>query len=244
MRLIDANPAPERMQTLPRGHNAPPPEVVKRNQRERLMTALALVLLERGYAGTTLSLVSARASVSKSDFYKHFETKDDCFLAAFEDAVEKMRESTLTSCAATGDGALPDDGDAAFKEKWAVGVVGSLSSLLTYLASEPAQARLVLVEGLCAGRLIYDRYLETIQDFASLLRESAPKGTEDTVPARIHEAAVGGIVALLTARVQTGETESIGELLPAIAEFALSPYLGATEARRILSAMSQSNGGI
>lgn len=231
---MSANPASQRMQPLPRGRNRLSPEFVARNQRERLMAALTAVLLERGYAKTTVSLVSARASVSKSDFYKCFETKDDCFRATFEDAVGKMREALLAPCAGAGNIA-PPRGATVGKEEWAAGVVASLASLCAYLASEPAQARLVLVEGLCAGRLIYDRYLEAVQSFVPHLRENAPKGVGRDLPEGIDEAVVGGIVTLLTQRVRVGETESIEELLPDIAEFALTPYLGAAEARRIFS---------
>src|SRR4029077_4912531 len=234
---MSANPSSQRMQPLPRGHNAPPPEFVARNQRERLMAALAAVLFERGYAKTTLRLVCSRAGVSQSDFYKRFDTKDDLFVATFDDAVGRMRESLLAPCASAGNIAGPRDATAD-KEGWAVGGVGSLSPLCAFLASEPARARLVLVEGLCAGRSIYDRYLEAVQSFVLLLRTGAPKGVGHSLPEGIEEAVVGGIVALLTQQVRVGETESIEELLPDIAEFALTPYLGVTEARRIISQRS------
>jgi AcrR family transcriptional regulator len=202
------------MERLPRGRHGLSPDFVVRNQRERLMTALAETLLEDGYAKTTVAQISARAMVSKSDFYKRFETKDDCFAATYDDAVERIGES-LRAGGSSSEG--PRAGSAS--GEWAVGVVDSLASLLAFLASNPAQARLVLVEGLCAGRPIYDRYLETTQSLASCL----------------DEAVVGGIVALLAQRVRAGETESLEDFLPEIAEFALTPYVGVAEARRIIS---------
>ena len=56
------------------------------------------------------------------------------------------------------------------------------------------------------------------------------------MPAATDEAVVGGIASLLGRRVLAGEAERIDELLPDVLEFALTPYLGATEARRIISA--------
>jgi predicted helicase len=47
------------------------------------------------------------------------------------------------------------------------------------------------------------------------------------------EAVVGGIASL---RVLAGEAEQIDQLLPEVLEFALTPYLGTAEARRIISA--------
>lgn len=41
---------------------------------------------------TTVSLIGQRAAVSKSDFYKHFESKDECFFAAYEAAIERIRK--------------------------------------------------------------------------------------------------------------------------------------------------------
>jgi AcrR family transcriptional regulator len=209
------------MSPLPRGRNGLSPEFVADNQRKRLKAALADVLLEHGYAKTTLSMMSARAEVSKSDFYKRFETKDDCFVATYDDAVEWIGES-LRAGSASGE--------------WAAGVVDALASLLACLAGNPAQARLLLVEGLCAGRPIYDRYLEATQTLAPCFAE-APADGPRSASAResLDKAVVGGIVALLTRRVRSGETESLEDFLPEIAEFALTPYVGVAEARRIIS---------
>ncbi len=210
------------MERLPRGRHGLPREFVAQNQRERLLAALAESLEERGYDGTTVSTIGKRAGVSKSDFYKQFESKDACFVAAYDDAVERIRERVLAACGGAGD--------------WATGVVAALAALLDLLAAEPAQAGLVLVEGLRAGRGVYDRYQVALQGFVPLLREGAPAPAGGSRPPEAtDEAIVGGVASLLGRRALAGETETLAELLPEIAEFALTPYLGATEARRIIS---------
>jgi AcrR family transcriptional regulator len=210
------------VERLPRGRHGLSREFVAQNQRERLLAALAECLHERGYDGTTVSMVGKRAGVSKSDFYKQFESKDACFLAAYDDSVERIRARMLAACGEEGD--------------WAGGVYAALAALLDFLASEPAQTQLVLVEGLRAGRGVYDRYQEALQSFVPMLRDGAPApaGSEPPPPAT-DEAIVGGIASLLARRVLAGETEKLGEFLPEIAEFALTPYMGAAEARRIIS---------
>ena len=80
------------MERLPRGRHGLSPEFVARNQRERLIAGLTEALYEVGYQKTTVSLIGQRAAVSKSDFYKHFESKDDCFIAAYDAAIERIRE--------------------------------------------------------------------------------------------------------------------------------------------------------
>jgi AcrR family transcriptional regulator len=210
------------VERLPRGRHGLPREYVAQNQRERLLASLAECLEERGYDGTTVSMIGKRAGVSKSDFYKHFESKDACFIAAYDDAAERIRERTLTACAEA--------------EDWAAGVFAALATMLELLAAEPAQAGLVLVEGLRAGRGVYDRYQQALQSFVPLLRDGAPAPAGwEAPPEATDEAVVGGIASLLARRVLAGETGQLADFLPEIAEFALTPYLGAAESRRIIS---------
>jgi AcrR family transcriptional regulator len=210
------------VERLPRGRHGLPREFIAHNQRERLLAALADCLDDRGYEGTTVSTVGKRAGVSKSDFYKQFESKDACFVAAYDDAVERIRGRALAACAEADD--------------WASGVLAALSTLLDLLAAEPAQAGLVLVEGLRAGRGVYDRYQAALESFVPSLRDGAPTPAGGELPPEAtDEAIVGGIASLLARRVLAGETAQLGEFLPEIAEFALTPYLGAAEARRIIS---------
>jgi AcrR family transcriptional regulator len=210
------------VERLPRGRHGLSREFVAQNQRERLFAALAECLHESGYDQTTVSTIGKRAGVSKSDFYKQFESKDECFLAAYDDAVERIREQVVAGC---------EGGEA-----WPARVLSALSALLDFLASEPAQARLVLVEGLRAGRGVYDRYQEALQSFVPYLRDGAPAPNGARAPEASDEAVVGGIASLLSSRVLAGKTERLSDFLPDVAEFALTPYLGAAEARRIISA--------
>lgn len=178
-----------------------------------------------GYQKTTVSLIGQRASVSKSDFYKHFQSKDDCFIAAYDIAVERIRERVVAGCGESGG------------EEWPGRVRGGIGALLKLFAAEPALASIALVEGLRAGRGVYDRYQSAIESFVGLLREGAPRNPAGgEVPAATGEAVVGGIASMLGRRVLAGEAERLGELFPEILEFALAAYLGAEEARRIVSA--------
>jgi AcrR family transcriptional regulator len=213
------------MDRLPRGRHGLSPEFVARNQRERLIAGLTQALYEVGYQKTTVSLIGQRAAVSKSDFYKHFESKDDCFVAGYDAAVERIRGQVVEAC------------DAAASEPWPLRVGAAIDALLKLLAAEPALASIVLVEGLRAGRGVYDRYQAAIEAFVGYLREGAPEGPARTeVPEATDEAVVGGVASMLGRRVLAGEAEQLGQLFPEILEFVLSAYLGVEEARRIVSA--------
>jgi AcrR family transcriptional regulator len=213
------------MDRLPRGRHGLSPEFVARNQRERLIAGLIQALYEVGYQRTTVSLIGQRASVSKSDFYKHFESKDDCFLVAYDAAIERIRDQVLAACEAV-------EGD-----DWPHRVRAGIDALLELFTTEPALASIALVEGLRAGRGVYDRYQTAVETFVAYLREGAPTTPEGTeVPRATDEAVVGGIASLLGRRILGGEAEQLRELFPEILEFALTAYLGAEEARRIVSA--------
>jgi AcrR family transcriptional regulator len=190
-----------------------------------LIAGLTEVLYQVGYQKTTVSLIGERASVSKSDFYKHFESKDDCFFAAYEEAIEQIRKEVVAACSEYDD------------SEWSPRMRDGIAALLTFLARDPALASLSLVEGLRAGRGVYDRYQAAVESFVPYLRRSAPAGPDgEPVPVATDEAVVGGIASLLGRRVLAGEAEQIDQLLPDVLEFALTPYLGAAEARRIISA--------
>ncbi len=212
------------MERLPRGRHGLSPEFVAQNQRERLIAGLTEVLYEVGYEKTTVSLIGQRAAVSKSDFYKHFESKDDCFFAAYEAAIERIRAEIVEAC------------DEHPKREWPARMRDGISSLLRLFAANPALASISLVEGLRAGPGVYDRYQAAIESFVPRLREGAPAAPNGgIVPVAMDEAVVGGIASLLGRRVLAGEAERMVELLPDVLEFALTPYLGTAEARRIVS---------
>src|ERR1700742_623000 len=68
-----------------------PREEAERNQRERLFAAMVATVAEKGYEATTVADLVNLSGVSRSAFYRHFDDKQACFLAA----VEAMVEPTL-----------------------------------------------------------------------------------------------------------------------------------------------------
>jgi AcrR family transcriptional regulator len=213
------------MDRLPRGRHGLSPEFVAQNQRKRLIAGLTQALYEVGYQKTTVSLIGQRAGVSKSDFYKHFESKDDCFIAAYDAAIERIREQVRIAC----EEAKGDD--------WAQRVRAGIDSLLKLFTAEPALAGIALVEGLRAGREVYDRYQAAVESFVACLRQGAPLSPGGgAIPEATGEAVVGGIASMLGRRVLAGEADRLSELFPEILEFTLTAYLGGEEARRIVSA--------
>lgn len=61
-----------------------PQEERSRVMRARLLEATVELLVERGFAGTSTTLVSERAGVSRGAQLHHFPTKNDLVVAAVE----------------------------------------------------------------------------------------------------------------------------------------------------------------
>ncbi|MFE3329119.1 TetR/AcrR family transcriptional regulator [Streptomyces sp. NPDC059176] len=72
----------------------PPKQDRSRATRQRLLEAAVACLAERGWAGSTVSVVAERAGVSRGAAQHHFPTREDLFTAAVEYVAEE-RSSAL-----------------------------------------------------------------------------------------------------------------------------------------------------
>jgi AcrR family transcriptional regulator len=71
-----------------------------RAMRARLLEATVECLVERGFAGTSTTLVSERAGVSRGAQLHHFPTKNDLVVAAVEHLTAKRSEELAAAAAA------------------------------------------------------------------------------------------------------------------------------------------------
>ena len=83
-----------------------PQEERTRAMRARLLEATVELLVEKGYAGTSTTLVSERAGVSRGAQLHHFPTKQDLVVAA----VRHVTEVRGAELAAAAEGLLTDPG--------------------------------------------------------------------------------------------------------------------------------------
>ncbi len=77
-----------------------PQEERTRAMRARLLEATVELLVEKGFSGTTTTLVSERAGVSRGAQLHHFPTKNDLVLAAVDHLV-RVRGEELAAAAET-----------------------------------------------------------------------------------------------------------------------------------------------
>jgi AcrR family transcriptional regulator len=206
----------------PPGRHPLPREFIAQHQRARIISALAEEAAEKGYRAVTVADVVRRARIARNTFYENFACKEECFLAASEFAVEEALHRVVEAAGEV--------------ESWADRVDVGLAAFLSYVASEPALARMCILEALTAGPAAVERYERAIGAFVPLFRlgrRISPNGKD--LPETLEETIVGGIFWILYQRVVTGQVEQIEELRPELVEFSLAPYAGAAAARRTAS---------
>jgi AcrR family transcriptional regulator len=59
-----------------------PVDIAERSQRQRILDAMIDSCAEKTYAATTITDIVARARISRTTFYKHYDDKRACFDAA------------------------------------------------------------------------------------------------------------------------------------------------------------------
>jgi hypothetical protein len=115
-----------------------------------------------------------------------------------------------------------------------------LRSFLEFVASEPAFARMCIVEVLAAGPEAIKRRNDTMGAFAALIDGKANELLEGKVPpALTAETVVGGIYEVVYTRVLRGEISDLPGLLPDLAYSSLLPYLGQEAAADMRARLSQ-----
>jgi AcrR family transcriptional regulator len=204
---------------LPRGRHGLPRELVAENQRERLVAGIIAAVAEHGYGATTIAAIVKAAELSRKTFYEHFANKEECFKAAYEAAFEYL-------CAGIA--------EAEAAPQWGESVRARLGRLLDLLAADPDLASFFLIAPSGAGDEIAERHHEAMRELVAALIAGAPKakgrgkglGTKE-------QALAGGISRLVVRKLGEGEAAALPELLPALTELVLWPYIGGEEAVRI-----------
>jgi AcrR family transcriptional regulator len=204
-------------------------------QRARLLAAMVEVSGERGAANVTVAHVVERAGVSRRTFYELFRDRDGCFLAAFEDAIERAERCALDAYDPSA--------------RWAVRIASALQALLSFLDAEPGIGHLLIVDSLGAGAGALARRRGVLAQIVAVVDEGrAQTSSGAKLPPLTAEGVVGGALSVLHARLLAraspaggdpgaGEPApgSLVELTGPLMGMIVLPYLGQAAARRQLA---------
>jgi AcrR family transcriptional regulator len=175
-----------------------------------------------GYARMTVAQVIGRARVSRKTFYDVFADREDCFLAAFEQALEQA--ATIAREAYEGETA------------WREGVRSALARLLILMDEEPGLAKLCVVEALAAGERVLERRAEVLDRLAGVIDEGRTLTSTTREPPEVTaEGVIGGVFAVLHTRLLDDDDAPLTDLLGPLMSMIVLPYLGARAASRELA---------
>ncbi len=205
-----------------RGLNDSAREQVSEIQRARIVAGMIAMVSEQGVEHASVARIVARSGVSRRTFYELFTGREDCFVAAFDQCVQRIAAVVLP----------------AYRRppKWRERVRAGLAALLELLDREPAVARLVIVEALGAGHGALERRRRGIAQVIALIdREARESISGGGPPPLTPDGLVGGVLSLIHARIVDGGDAPLVELLGPLMAMIVLPYLGPVAARRELA---------
>jgi len=186
---------------------------VTESQRNRIHQAMIEVVSERGYPDTRVVDVIGVAGVSRKTFYELFDSKEDCFLAAYDVLL----------------GNLLGEATEAFESRpgapWAERISDALGALLEHLAKHPDEARFAIVEVLAAGPKALSRRDAGLRQFTGFL-ESGRSEASVELPGITSIAVAGGVNELLYSEILHGAAARLPSRLPDLMFWITLPYLG------------------
>jgi AcrR family transcriptional regulator len=188
-------------------------------QRARIIAAMAEVACEHGAGNVTVAHVVARAGVSRRTFYALFDDREDCFLAAFDRAIEEVAARVVSVYRQPG----------AWKER----IRESLAVLLEFLDDEPYLGRLLTMETLGAGPAVLDRRQRVLALIVTAIDEGRDESKQRGGPPSLAaEGVVGAVFSIIHTRLSELRPSPLIELLSPLMGMIVLPYLGPAQAAK------------
>ncbi len=178
-------------------------------QRRRIIDAMIASVAEKTYAGTTISDIVARASVSRTTFYKRFVDKRTCFDATLAQCIRALQ-------AVAGGAFEPSDPPPRALHK-------SAKAVLDFLASEPGLAHLVMGEAVTVEPATFGAYRDHLVPQVRALWEASDQQPRSYTDPQL---ALGRAQVLIFNKIAAGETAALPELLPEIVYLVVLPFGG------------------
>jgi AcrR family transcriptional regulator len=186
------------MRRLPPGPHGLPPELVERNQRERLIAAMAEVCGEVGYADSAVAEIAKRAGVSTASFYRQFKDKRECMLASFDELFGRLVVALESAC----------EGETTTESRARTGA----RTAAAVLAGDLPTARLLSLEILAVGSRGVMAQQFAIDRLAELIRGGGAEESPGPDPAWVCAAGMVSLLGRWLAEGKAPDAESLETL--------------------------------
>ncbi|HEX6042424.1 TetR/AcrR family transcriptional regulator [Longimicrobium sp.] len=171
-----------------------------RDYRRRLMEGMAAAVAERGYADTTIADIVRHARVSRRTFYEQFSSKQECLLALYVAASERVIRATAAVVETAGDRDTQ--------------IARATEAYLARMQANPVLTRTLFLEILAAGPAGLQVRREINQRYADLFRGVVQADGGHLSP-ELAAAAVGGINELILQAVLDDRVDRLAALVSA-----------------------------
>lgn len=196
-----------------------PPESVARNQRWRLLAAMVAAVAEKGYERTTVSDVVELSGVSRTAFYKHFENKESCFVAAVDETLGFAMTAVSAGYHSSG--------------TWDERLLAAFGAFVDEVIQQPAAARVCFLEVYVAGRTAIEHADRGAADFEQMIRQSYEQSPAHAgLPAQVVHGIVGGVRKVIFTQLRLGKEAGLADLAPQLATWALAYEAPSTPLRK------------
>jgi AcrR family transcriptional regulator len=204
---------------LPPGRHGLPRDFVVQNQRDRLAAGIIAAISEFGYHEVTITQIAAAAGVSRRTFYSYFNSKEECYLATFDQIAAHL-------CDAAREAAAP-------RREWSAKVAARIGAALEVFSANPQLAGFTLAVPPRAGSDVTSHYRRALDRALDELIEGIPSGPGVQAPSpAVQHSLIGGAVSLIVAKLEAGEGDRIAELGADLVELFLTPFVGRADAVR------------
>lgn len=168
---------------------------------------------ELGYRETSVRSILEHSGGHRAQFYRHFESKEDCFAQAYATWIERLGVSLL-------EGAVMAGG-------WEAGVHEAIVRLFRFVGARPAIARALFVEVQIAGEPALARHEAVIERLAAAIDGArAEIDPAETPPEATGTFVVGGIESCVCEALSAGDPDRLWDALPELMHFAVGSYFG------------------
>jgi AcrR family transcriptional regulator len=192
---------------------------IARNQRERILYATAEVAAAKGYTVATIADITAAAGVDRRVFYRHFQDKQQAFLAVHEFCVQQLM--AVTASAFFSGGAWPE-------RAWE-----AMRAATQFQATHPIVAHVALVESHAVGDSAIQRIDDSRAAFTIFFQEGNQHASEPCSQMAM-EAIVSAVFEICYRRAREGQSDQISRMACNGAYIMMAPFLGPAAANEFI----------
>jgi AcrR family transcriptional regulator len=197
----------DRYRRLPTGAHGIDPEEVKRDQRERLQSAIVELIAERGYQAVRILDLTKLARVSRPTFYSLYTDKEELLLAAYDEIAQRTAKTAIEAYQVEG----------TQSER----LTAAIRAFAELAADTPQAMSLMVLGAFGAGPKAIERRNETLEALEQSIQAiRSPLNAGEAPTDLTLKMIIGGVREVTAARLRQGRVRELPGLADELATWA------------------------